>query len=42
MATGSIPVGHETAIRDENTEPVNRWQAMPGREHDDEIAMDNS
>ena len=32
-------VGHETTIRDKSTERVDRRQAVPGRERDNEIAM---
>src|SRR5262249_54260001 len=35
------PVGHETPIRGEQTRPVDRRQTVPGRERDDEIAVDD-
>ena len=35
------PVIHKTARCDENTERVNRGQAMPGCQRDNEITMDN-
>src|SRR5262249_36268430 len=33
------PVGHEAASRDDKTVPINRGQAILGREPNDEIAM---
>src|SRR5262245_4714965 len=34
------PIGHETTGGDEQTLPVDRWQTVPGRERNDEIAVD--